>query len=191
MLVHRSSQHLSSNRRLETGEILFRGGESGTAWRLANGIVRLDHANAGFASLAIEGDILGCETLLFGQYTFTATALSPCLLQAWPGDGQADTLSLLDSLALAQRRAVDLIALRGGQAIGRILNLVRLLADPDGQVVLPTRHDIAEITDLRFETVSRLIKTLQQQHLLEPIRIAGIHATRSFRLRSAANPPPA
>ena len=189
--VHRSSQSNSSIYHHAAGTQLFRSGQTGTAWRLEQGVIRLDHADGGFASLAASGDILGCETLLFGQYTFTATALTPCLLGLWPGEGKADPAALLDSLAQAQRRAAELIALRGGQAIGRILSLIRLLADPEGQVVLPTRHDIAEITDLRFETVSRLLKSLQQQCLLEPIRIAGIHATRSFRLLPAAKPHPA
>ncbi|MBP5985802.1 MAG: Crp/Fnr family transcriptional regulator [Azonexus sp.] len=134
-----------------------------------------------FASLAIAGDILGCETLLFGAYTFSATALTECRLIRWPeGAGAVDSDSLLASLANAQRRAADLVALRGGQAIDRVLGLVRLLADSAGQVVLPTRQDIADITDLRFETISRIVKQLERQHILNPIRIAGVHATRSF-----------
>lgn len=134
-----------------------------------------------FASLAIAGDILGCETLLFGAYTFSATALTECRLSRWPeGAGTVDSDSLLASLANAQRRAADLVALRGGQAIDRVLGLVRLLADSAGQVVLPTRQDIADITDLRFETISRIVKQLERQHILNPIRIAGVHATRSF-----------
>jgi len=134
-----------------------------------------------FASLAIAGDILGCETLLFGAYTFSATALTECRLIRWPeGASAVDSDSLLASLANAQRRAADLVALRGGQAIDRVLGLVRLLADSAGQVVLPTRQDIADITDLRFETISRIVKQLERQHILNPIRIAGVHATRSF-----------
>ncbi len=89
---------------------------------------------------------------------------------------------MLASLANAQRRAADLVALRGGQAIDRVLGLARLLANGAGQVVLPTRQDIADITDLRFETISRIVKQLERQHILNPIRMAGVHATRSFAL---------
>jgi hypothetical protein len=46
--------------------------------------VRLDrqepNGEQSFANLAIIGDILGAETLLFGRYTFTATALSACVI---------------------------------------------------------------------------------------------------------------
>jgi hypothetical protein len=45
------------------------------AWRVQRGVIRLDTTTAkrqmAFASLAIAGDILGCETLLFGAYTFS------------------------------------------------------------------------------------------------------------------------
>jgi CRP-like cAMP-binding protein len=163
--------------------VLFCAGETGTAWRLTSGLVRLDHVRDGqttFANLAITGDILGCETLLFGQYSFHATALAQCLLTPWPGEASTDQHSLLDSLANAQRRAAELIALRGGQAVGRILQLVRLLADPEGQVILPGRQDIADITDLRFETVSRIIHGLIREQTLTPVRVKGVHATRSY-----------
>lgn len=165
--------------------MLYRAGATGSAWRLKRGIVRLDttasNGQAAFASLAIAGDILGCETLLFGAYTFSATALTECRLSPWP-EGVADSDSLLASLAGAQRRAADLVALRGGQAMDRVLGLIRLFADGAGQVILPTRQDIADITDLRFETISRIIKQLERRHILSPIRIAGVHATRSFAL---------
>jgi intein-encoded DNA endonuclease-like protein len=69
-----------------------------------------------------------------------------------------------------------------------VLGLIRLFTDSAGQVVLPTRQDIADITDLRFETISRIIKTLERTKVLLPIKVEGVHATRSFRvdLRLAA-----
>lgn len=178
---------------LDAGQPLYAAGSTGQAWRVTDGVIRLDHAGqAGehrFASLAIAGDIVGCETLLFGSYTFNATALTPCRLQPWPeGDTASSSAGLLASLAQAQaqKRAADLLALRGGQASARVLGLIRLLADRSGQVILPTRQDIADITDLRFETISRIISNLQREHLLSPLRIAGIHATRSYRLAPGA-----
>lgn len=176
---------------LDAGQPLYAAGSTGQAWRVTDGVIRLDHAGqAGehrFASLAIAGDIVGCETLLFGSYTFNATALTPCRLQPWPeGDTATSGAGLLESLAQAQQRAADLLALRGGQASARVLGLIRLLADRSGQVILPTRQDIADITDLRFETISRIISNLQREHLLSPLRIAGIHATRSYRLAPGA-----
>ncbi len=172
------------------GEALYRLGEDGAAWRLARGVIRLDtrtpSGESCFASLAIAGDIIGCETLLFGAYTFDATALTECELQPWPEGGRAPSSdSLLASLAAAQRRAAEVVALRGGQAVDRLLALVRLLVDDAGRVVLPMRQDIADITALRFETISRLVKRLEQAGALRPIRLEGVHATRSFQVDPA------
>ena len=169
------------------GSEIHAAGSEGRAWRLRTGVVRLDkvstNGQAAFASLAIAGDILGCETLLFGCYTFRATALTHCRLAPWPeGEGMADSTALLASLASAQQRAADVVALRGGQASDRVLGLIRLLADHTGRVVLPTRQDIADITDLRFETISRIVKQLERSQIIQSIRLEGIHATRSFAL---------
>lgn len=180
-----------AGRQLAAGEGLFHAGADGLAWRLNRGVVRLDNvssaSDASFASLAVPGDILGCETLLFGCYTFSATALTQCQLSPWPeGAGALAGESLLASLAQAQQRAAEVVALRGGQAVDRVLGLIRLFTDSAGQVVLPTRQDIADITDLRFETISRIIKALERTRVLLPIKVDGVHATRSFRVDLAA-----
>ena len=172
---------------MAAGQPIYQAGCAGMAWRVRHGVVRLDtpttKGEAAFASLAMAGDILGCETLLFGAYTFTASALTQCALSPWPeGEPGVPGETLLESLAMAQRRAAELVALRGGQATDRVLGLIRLLADGAGQVVLPTRQDIADITDLRFETISRIIKTLQRSQRLTPVKIDGVHATRGFRV---------
>lgn len=166
---------------------IYRQGEGGGAWRLVRGTVRLDsvapRGDKTFASLAIAGDILGCETLLFGAYTFAATALTDCELLPWPeGCHVPSNELLLASLAQTQRRTAELVALRGGQAVNRVLGLIRLVAEGDGRVILPMRQEIAEITDLRCETISRIIKTLEREQMIKPIRIDGVHATRSFAL---------
>ncbi len=189
--VDRSNSAARPARRLAAGQGVYQAGADGLAWRLNSGVIRLDNAtssgDASFASLAVPGDILGCETLLFGCYTFSATALTQCELSPWPeGVGAMAGESLLASLAQAQQRAAEIVALRGGQAVDRVLGLIRLFTDSTGQVVLPTRQDIADITDLRFETISRIIKTLERTKVLRPIKVDGVHATRSFRLDLAA-----
>lgn len=189
--MQRPRPHDRLPREAAPGTILHAAGEAGLAWRIQGGVVRFDsiaaNGKASFASLAITGDILGCETLLFGCYTFRATALTHCRLSAWPdGETNTDSSTLLTSLANAQQRAADLIALRGGQAAERVLGLIRLLADQTGRVVLPTRQDIADITDLRFETISRIVKQLERSNIITPIRLSGIHATRSFCLSEQA-----
>lgn len=177
-------------RRIAAGSAIYRAGSEGLAWRVQGGAVRLDASTAdgrsAFASLAIAGDIVGCETMLFGAYTFSATALTDCRLAPWPeGGGEPAGESLLASLAQAQQRAADVVALRGGQAVDRVVGLIRLLADGAGRVVLPTRHDIADITDLRFETISRIVKSLERAGVLEAVRIEGVHATRGYAVDAA------
>lgn len=190
--VDRKSRPFSrASHEYAVGEPIYHAGAEGLAWRVSQGVVRLDTCSADgnrqFASLAIAGDILGCETLLFGSYTFAASALTRCTLSPWPeGEPPASGDSLLLSFTQAQRRAAELIALRGGQALDRVLGLARLLADRAGCVVLPSRQDIADITDLRFETISRIVKQLERSGLLLPTRIDGVHATRSFRLATIA-----
>ncbi|MBS1144122.1 MAG: Crp/Fnr family transcriptional regulator [Proteobacteria bacterium] len=174
-------------RAIGAGENIYRAGTEGLAWRLNSGVIRLDNVGSNretsFASLAVPGDILGCETMLFGCYTFSATALTQCALSPWPeGAGAMSGESMLASLAVAQQRAAEVVALRGGQAADRVLGLIRLFADNAGQVVLPSRQDIADITDLRFETISRIIKALERTKVLLPIKVEGVHATRSFRV---------
>jgi CRP-like cAMP-binding protein len=175
------------------GQRICESGSSGPAWRLRQGVVRLDatKSDAGqssFASLAITGDILGCETLISGAYTFTAIALTSCVLTRWPeGESSLYEQSLLESLATSQRRAADIATLRGGQAVDRIIGLIGLLSDTSGNVVLPTRRDIADITDLRFETVSRIIKSLERSGVLVAVRIDGVPATRAYAVALTAN----
>jgi CRP-like cAMP-binding protein len=62
------------------GQRIYAGEAHGGAWRVLSGSVRLDreepNGEQSFATLAVQNDIIGAETLLFGKYTFTATALS-------------------------------------------------------------------------------------------------------------------
>ena len=188
---HESMPAARRARQLASGATIYRAGEAGEAWRLQQGVVRLDSLGRDgewqFASLAMAGDILGCETLLLGSYGFNACTLTDCQITPWPEGAPALAgESLLASLATAQRRAADVVALRGGQAAERVLGLIRLLADSAGRVILPSRQDIADITDLRFETISRIIGNLQRENLLTPMRVAGVHATRSFRIHCPA-----
>ena len=85
----------------------------------------------------------------------------------------------------AQQRAANIVALRGGQAMARVVGLIRLFGDSAGRVILPTRRDIADITDLRFETISRIIKGLERSGALVPVRVEGVPATRSYAVDPA------
>jgi len=174
------------------GERIFEAGAAGLAWRVVSGSVRLDRREADgqlwLANLAVAGDIIGAETLVFGAYTFEATALSPCVLTPWPeGDGVPADNSLLTTLAGAERRAAKVLALRYGQALERVRRLVRLLARDGeaGSVVLPSRREMADITALTLETVSRAVSALRQSGELQPQRKPrGVAGPRSFSVAS-------
>jgi CRP-like cAMP-binding protein len=191
-------------RHFSRGQRIYGGGSSGAAWRVLSGSVRLDrdelNGEHSFASLAVKNDIIGAETLLFGEYSFTATALSTCVLEPWPEgrSGPADE-SLLHTLAKTQRRAAEVIALRCGQAADRVRRLVMMLAHPSEEsparqvtgellVVLPSRQDMADITALTLETVSRMVSQLRHAGILAPQSNAGHPSQRSFAvLRGSAD----
>ena len=68
-----------------------------------------------------------------------------------------------------------------GEIIGSEAMLFSAYAFAAAQrVILPTRQDIADITGLRFETISRIMKGLERSGLLVPVRIEGVRATRAY-----------
>lgn len=177
-------------RRLKAGQHLYWADGVGRAWRVVTGTIRLDRngtaENAEFAGLAIPGDVIGAESMLFGRYTFDAVALCDAAVEPWPEGGQAPAMrALLQCVVDVEHRAADIVALRYGEAVDRVQRLIRLLTrrDDDGckaSVVLPPRKDIAEITALNSETVSRTITRLRRDGILTPYRARGIHGRRGF-----------
>jgi CRP-like cAMP-binding protein len=163
------------------GDLVYRAGESGISWRLRNGSVRLDqpdprHPDAPpvFAGIALPGDILGAEVMLFGHYAFNVHALSDVALDPWL---EPSTDSLLTSLESAHRRTADTVKVRSGVAIERIRQLFLLLSragkdknestSAPGALVIPSLRDMSEITDLTQETVSRSISRLRKLGILQ------------------------
>ena len=92
----------------------------------------------------------------------------------------------MHTLAKTERRAADVIALRCGQAADRVRRLVLLLAQPLDEsassllVTLPTRQDMAEITALTLETVSRMISKLRRAGILNPVMRNGFASNSNF-----------
>jgi len=190
--------------RFAAGYAIYAHSTPGAAWRVVSGSVRLDrrepNGEQNFANLAIMGDVIGAETLLLGYYSFTATALTPCLLVPWPVGCRAPASeSLLHSMAKAERRAAEVIALRCGQAADRVRHLVMLLAQrsdvvsnedsADLQVVLPPRQDMADITALTLETVSRMVSRLRHSGMLKPVVRRGCESNSTFVVRNLGQAP--
>jgi CRP/FNR family nitrogen fixation transcriptional regulator len=129
---------------------------------------RIQNAERTFAGLALKGDILGAETLLFGAYAFDAHALGEVELEPWLDPAQAPSgESLLQMLAATERRAADTLALRYGKALDRVRQLMLMLADGHRQISIPGLKDMAEITALTEETVSRTMSHLRRSGLLQ------------------------
>lgn len=173
-----SDDGTSSARHHAPGERIHEAGASGSAWRVISGVVRLDAPEGAdgrlvFAGLAVPGDIVGAETRMFGLCFFGATALTPTKLSPWPGATAPQADFLMNALARAERRTARMMGLRAGQAIDRVKRLIQLLVPHrDGEafieIELPSLRDIADITALTMETVSRSLSGLRRQGMLEP-----------------------
>lgn len=173
--VSASAEPNQSLRRIAIGERIHEAGAEGIAWRVASGAVRLDRVAAGgrsFAGLALRGDVIGAESMVFGRYSFEASAIGDCELEPWlPVGREVSGASLLQTLAATERRAADALALRAGEAFDRVRQLCLLLArdraDGRREVTIPGLKDMAEITGLTVETVSRAMSQLRKSGMLQ------------------------
>lgn len=179
----------SAARHIAFGERIYDADTAGIAWRVESGAVRLDRLvgdERHFAGIALKGDVIGAETLLFGRYAFEAHALGDCVIAPWlNADAAPSGERLLQTLAAAERRAADALALRYGEAVERVRRLFLLLAEPrPGQATLipiPGLKDMAEMTGLTVETVSRVLGRFKKSGLLQKRgRHAGLLAADAF-----------
>ncbi len=162
-------------RKISIGERIYAAGNEGIAWRVKSGAVRLDRVTDGgsdYAGLALRGDVIGAETLLFGTYSFAASAIGDCELEPWlAADKALSGESLLQTLAAAERRAADALALRAGEAFERVRQLCLLLAryrdEGRKEIMIPELRDMAAITNLTEATVSRAMSRLRRMGLLQ------------------------
>lgn len=173
--------HLSDDRPI------YLAGTTGPSWRIRRGVVRLsrpspDSDTPVFAGIARAGDILGSEVQLFGTYACDAHPIGEVELEAWL---QADTRSLLRTIAAAERRTAEAISLRAGEAMDRIRRLFVILSGETAQetipVFIPCLKDMANITGLTQETVSRVISQLRRLGILTRLdRSHGVIVLNAF-----------
>lgn len=162
-------------RRIPIGGRIYAAGTEGIAWRVKSGAVRLDRITADgscYAGLALRGDVIGAETLLSGKYSFEASAIGDCELKPWlAADNALSGENLLQTLAAAERRAADALALRAGEAFERVRRLCLLLArygdDGHKEITIPELRDMAAITNLTEATVSRAMSHLRRTGMLQ------------------------
>ncbi len=160
---------------------IFQPGDTGTVWRVRQGVVRLNRpAGAGRlpVQLALPGDLIGIEALCDQPYQFCAEAFTDCELEPVPlgaaGETNALRQALLREVLLQQQsRSQDMATLRTGSVLERLVHLLRLLGLPwqgaqavaGGQAdairqALPTLREVAELVDAKTETVCRVLAQL-------------------------------
>ncbi len=164
-------------------------GESGDMLRVVRGAVRLDfrYANGttGFGGLALPGNIIGYELPSQRNYCFTAYALTPVTVEAIDADLDFDAFAILELLATTQQRTAHLLALTRGTAAQRVRTLLTMIAESTRRrrmVALPPGRDIAEITGLTIETVSRQLSAMRRSGELVRSPHPGWGNAWSFRL---------
>jgi CRP-like cAMP-binding protein len=80
-----------------------------------------------------------------------------------PTEGAQSQEALTRALMQVQQRTADLMALRSGSAEQRVARLILMLAaQADEQFVRPILRDVADITDMTVESVSRVFTRLRQ-----------------------------
>lgn len=182
--VHRarSSRALRQPWQLAAREVIHEPGAWGRSWRLVEGAIRLDRVighgeRSSFVHLALPGQLIGAEMLLKGQYVFRAQTVVPSVLMPWPTLPDEDvTQDLLAAFSQQYCEQADQMQLCHGTAESRLAHMLIMLTrhmhpDADGGRVMtmPGLRDLADITDLTMETVSRCITRLRVAHTLDDL----------------------
>jgi CRP-like cAMP-binding protein len=163
----------------KAGDLIYSAGQLGPAYQVISGTIRLDHTQKShkspLANLAIADDLVGAEVLLRKPYAFQACALTDCELMVWqqPTDLLAEALA--EQLIKSSLRQSDVVSLRCGMAMERILKFIQLLSSKSqvgesNNIALPPLKETADITDLTIETVCRCITNLRKQGILQPVQ---------------------
>lgn len=189
---------LAVPRYVNARQVVHEAGDWGKAWRVVSGAVRLDlviDGQASFAGIALAGDALGAEVVEQGEYVFTARALVPSTLASLPPLSDGSTWPFEKGRAVVQqKRTASMLALRCGSVDERVVRLLSMLAVTDETqteagggptVCLPFLRDMAEITDLTAESVSRSLAKLRRQGVLQYARaskkVVRLDPARFFR----------
>jgi len=169
----------------EPDQVLYPAGRQGASLlTIRAGVVRFERSTAQgerrIVRLAGRGDLIGQEALLgqpYAEDAIAATAVEVCRLPAnlvqSLGEQQTKVMRELmrrwqQAVEEARVWAVDITT---GTAESRLLHLLlrlHALADHEGLAWLPRRDEIADMVDLRTETVSRWISRWRREGLIEP-----------------------
>ncbi|MBS3910888.1 MAG: hypothetical protein KGZ70_03500 [Hydrogenophaga sp.] len=178
---------------------VFLAGESGSVWRVVRGIVRLDRHSGPVCQpvqLALPGDLIGIEALCGQPYQLSASAFTPCRLEAVPSVADTAPQPLLQQALLQHmNRSQDMAQLRTGSVLQRLAHLLALMGldvppfgrpridDADAiRRALPALREVALLVDAKTETVCRGLAQLL------PPRSRKSGPVRTVRDWSAAAP---
>jgi hypothetical protein len=156
---------------------VFLAGESGSVWRVVQGIVRLDRHSGPVCQpvqLALPGDLIGMEALCGQPYQLSASAFTPCRLEAVPTAAHTPQQPLLQQALLQHmHRSQDMAQLRTGSVLQRLTHLLALMGldvppfgRPQGngadavRQALPALREVALLVDAKTETVCRALAQL-------------------------------
>ena len=151
---------------LKKGESLFKEGDSGTLWRVAQGAILLQKATddgVALTQMALPGDIIGLEGLCNRPYTNSAIALVETKLIQQGVFGEFSAFAAVaEGYLQQQQRMHDMSKLRTGSVASRLKHLVQMLAKSKhgkreklDRKDLPTLREMAQILDVAAETVCR------------------------------------
>lgn len=200
--------------RIPAGETVYHAGlPSHCAWQVVSGTVRLDQPmdpRTRFVQITLAGELLGTEAWLQLPHLHTALALTDCCLRPLAAP-EPDALPLWLGHALCQQaqRTSDMVSLRTGSAPERVRRLLLLLSPGPGvnpergasDHALPRIKDMAAITDVAPETVSRVLSSLRRSQVLharhtrsarfDPAQLAGCSLPPGMTRSDAGAPTPA
>jgi CRP/FNR family transcriptional regulator len=151
-------------------------------YTLRNGMVKLEQLvkqeKVRVVRLLVPGDVVGLEALVSDQYRYKATAILPssfCQIPTPVIDKlRANSPELCEELMLRWDKALAsadrwLAKLNAGDSKERVTNLVRYLLEHSHiapEIFMPNGEDIASITGLSKETVSRIIANMKRDSQL-------------------------
>ena len=169
----------TQRRRLQplAGDPLFITGAPASLWRLSHGVVRLDierPEGRQLYRLALPGDLVGIDFLCGRPHGFSATALTPCVLEPVDvGDEAARSRLLAEVVVQQQQRGLDIMQLRSGPIKERLRHLLQQMGHIPDQAegapglglqsvrdALPPLKVLAALVDAESETVCRALPHL-------------------------------
>lgn len=152
------------------------------------GAVRVDCVDASgerhLVTVLLEDETIGPWLRPEAGDCYVMTALTTSLLERKPLDNEPAEM-YAESLSSMARRAARLSSLVRGTAADRVLGLLSLLTGDRvdaAPIELPTRRNIAEITALTVETVSRTITRFRKEGVLQPRRSRSSRVNGAFTL---------